>query len=79
MIQLCSSKQKTDDPGTDHILSMTFDHMSVHTMSVREKMCYTTAGKTGHAMSNGHISKEYGGVPNTHSLSTSNLLRTRTM
>ena len=58
---------------------MTCDPMSVHTMSVLNQMCYMIAGRTGHAMSNGRISKEFGDVRNTLSMNTSSLLPMRIM
>lgn len=58
---------------------MTFDPMSVHTVSVRTQMCYTIAGKIGHAMSNGRISEECGDVHSTLSMNMSSLLLMRIM
>lgn len=63
----------------DHTSSMTFDPMSVHIVSVRTQMCYTTAGKIGHAMSNGRISEEYGDVRSTLSMNMWGLLLMRIM
>ncbi|KAF6222304.1 hypothetical protein HO133_001390 [Letharia lupina] len=63
--------------GLDRTSSMTFDPMSVHTMVVPNQMCYTIAGKSGHAMSNARISKVYGDVRSTLSMNTLSLLRTK--
>ena len=58
---------------------MTFDPMSVPTMSAPNRMCFMTAGKIGHATSNGRISKEYGDVWSTLNMNTTSLLPMRIM
>ena len=78
-IPICSDKPKTEDPGLDRTSSMTFDLMSVPTMSVTNQMCYTTAGRSGPATSNGRISKEYGDVWSILSLNTSSVLPMKIM
>ena len=58
---------------------MTLDPISVLTMSVLSRMCYTTAGKSGHAMSNERTSKKYGDVRSTLSMNTPSLLPMKIM
>lgn len=79
VLYIYSNQFETEDPELDHISSMTFDPMFVPTVSARIQMCYTTAGKIGHAMSNGRIKEEYGDVRSTLRMNMSSLLLMRIM
>ena len=78
-VSICSYESKANDWEADHTSNTTFDHTCAHTVSVPNQMCYTTAGKSGRAMSNGRISKGYGDAWSILSMNLSTLLLTKIM
>ena len=79
VVSICSYKLRANDWELDRTSNTTFGRMCAHTVSVLNQMCYTTAGKSGHAMNNGRISKGYGGAWSTLSMNMSSLLLMKIM